>query len=702
MTMPNSQPKDDNPYITNPDTDFRKVEELTVADAQQEVAVLRDAIRYHDYCYYVEADPVISDKAYDTLFSRLQTLEQEFGLESETSPTGRIGGEPVGELETVEHVVEMQSLEQSVDREEVKEFAARVQSEVRNTTHRTSAEYFCEPKFDGLSIEIVYEEGVYQRAATRGNGEEGDDVTEQVRTIPAVPERLRGDYPEFLAVRGEVYMPREQFQEYNRDRVEQGKDSFANPRNAAAGTLRQLDPSVVAERPLSIFYFDILDSTAEFSTQAEIYESLPQWGLRVADFVEKASTIEEAIEYRDRLLAARGDLPYEIDGSVLTVNDIDMWETLGTTARAPRWAFAYKFPARSERTTIQDIVVQVGRTGRVTPVALLDPVEVGGVTVARASLHNPKEIQHLGVNIGDRVTVKRAGDVIPKVDDVIEHNSEGYFEYPRVCPDCGTELERNGPLCFCPAGLSCPTQREETIKHYASRKGLDIEGLGGKRVTQLIEQDIVAEPADLYDLSSATLASLEGWGARSATELVEKISHTTNPPLEDFLTALGIPDIGPAMGTALAQHFGDFESVRDANIEELKQVEDVGPEVARKVHDFFHSAQNEKALDRLLEHVTPRQSDGPSSELDGKTFVFTGSLELFTRSEAQELVEDHGGNATSGVSGNTDFLVVGDNPGQRKQNDAKANHVPILSEQEFVEHVQSQGVEIQSIQTRLQ
>ncbi|WEL17148.1 NAD-dependent DNA ligase [Halorhabdus sp. SVX81] len=684
----------DNPYVEDPSTDFESVEELDAETASEQVAKLREAIRYHDHRYYVENDPVIGDRTYDALFARLQDLEDHFNLDRADSPTQRVGGEPLDELASVEHVAPMQSIDQGGEESDVREFDDRVARGLADAgfdpADRT---YFCEPKFDGLSVEIVYEDGVYQRAATRGDGEVGEDVTENVRTIPSVPGRLRGDFPEFLAVRGEVYIPTDEFQAYNRERIERGDDPFANPRNAAAGTLRQLDPSITAERPLAIFFFGVLDASVEFERNSEVYERLPEWGLRVTDLAEEVDSIDAAIDYRDRLLDERDDLPFEIDGVVLKLNDRAACEALGSTSRAPRWAFAYKFPARTERTTIRDVVVQVGRTGRLTPVALMDPVEVGGVTVSRASLHNPAEIERLGVGIGDEVRVQRAGDVIPEVAEVVEAASEGTVEFPETCPVCDSPVERDGPLAFCTGGLACPAQLERAIVHYASRAGLDIEGLGEERVQQLLDAGLVEELADLYELGQLDLTSLEGWGMQSVANLQDELEASREPSLDDFLAALNVPSLGAATATALAREFGTFEAVMDADREQLQAVDDVGPKVAAEIRDFFESERNRAAIERLLEHVEPQPYEVEGgAELDGLTFVFTGSLDGYTRSEAQELVETHGGSATSSVSGNTDYLVVGENPGQRKRDDAETNDVPIVDEDDFEELLAERGV----------
>jgi len=694
--MSEGQRPADNPYAADPDTDFAPVEELSEAPAREQAQQLREAVRYHDHRYYVENDPAIGDRTYDALFARLEELEEAFDLDRTASPTQRVGGEPVDELETVEHVAPMLSIDQSGEAPDVREFDERVRRELADAGFEAAdLAYVCEPKFDGLSVEVVYEEGQYVRAATRGDGQQGDDVTEQVRTVPSVPGQLRGDYPDFLAVRGEVYMPRDAFQAFNRERVERGEDPFANPRNAAAGTLRQLDPSVAAERPLAVYFFSVLDASVDFSSHTERNGTLPEWGLRVTDRTERVGDIEAAIDYRDRLLAARDDLDFEVDGVVIKVDNMDACEALGRTSRAPRWAFAYKFPARSGQTTVRDVVVQVGRTGRLTPVALLDPVDVGGVTVSRASLHNPEEISRLGVGVGDGVRVERAGDVIPDVVEVLEDRSDGHFSFPDTCPACNTPVERDGPLAFCPGGLACPAQLERAIEHYASREALDIEGLGEQSVEQLVGEGLVQGLADLYELSAEDLEGLEGWGETSAWNLLAEIEATREPPLADFLTALGIPEVGTTTARALAREFGSFEAVRAASEADLQTVPDVGPKVAAEIRGFFESERNRAALDRLLEHVDPQAAEtAGGDELDGLTVAFTGSLESFTREEVQQLVERHGGAATGSVSSNTDYLVVGENPGRTKREDADSHGVPTLSEAEFLDLLRERGVEV--------
>ena len=678
----------DNPYLRDPDTDFTPVEELPREEAESQAAALRAAIREHDHRYYVRADPLIADRTYDELFARLRELEAAFDLDREASPTRRVGGQPIDELDTVEHVAPMLSIEQSTDADDLREFDRRVREEVGDVA------YVCEPKFDGLSVEVVYEDGAFVRAATRGDGAVGDDVTAQVRTIRSVPLRLGGDPPETLAVRGEVFMPRDAFREHNRERVERGDDPFANPRNAAAGTLRQLDPSVVADRPLDCYFYDVLDARQVPASQHETLDRLREWGLHVNDRVDVVDSIEDAIAYRDDLLADRADLNYEIDGTVIKVDARDAREQLGATSRAVRWAFAYKFPARAEITRVTDVVVQVGRTGRLTPVALLDPVDVGGVTVSRASLHNPEEIERLGVGVGDEVRVRRAGDVIPEVAEVTEKRADGTVDFPEACPVCGSPVERDGPLAFCTGGLTCDAQLVRAIVHYGSRQALDIDGLGEERVEQLVDAGLLSSLPDLYRLDPDDLAALEGWGETSAQNLVDAIDATTSPPLPDFLVALGIPEIGEHTAGNLARAFGTLDAVMDAGEAELAAVDDVGPTVAAHVAEFFANDVNRAVVAELRElgvDPEPVETDTGSDALDGLTFVFTGSLSV-TRDAAQALLERHGARTTGSVSGNTDYLVVGENPGRSKRADADANDVPTLDEDGFSDLLAEHGI----------
>ena len=694
-----------NPYVESPSTDFEPASSLSADAAAEQAALLREAIREHDHRYYVEADPLIEDSTYDRLFERLQALEEEFDLATENSPTGRVGGEPLDALETVEHVAPMLSIDNGSEPAAVHEFDDRVRSGVADAGFDPDrVEYVCEPKFDGLSVEVIYEDGEYVRAATRGDGRRGDDVTEQVRTIRAVPGKLRGDPPARLAVRGEVFMPIDAFEAHNESLIERGEEPFANPRNAAAGTLRQLDPGVVAERPLDVFFFDVLAWEGEGDrpgTHRGELEAFDRFGLKRTDLIEVVDDAEGAIAYRDEILDRRDRLNYELDGVVIKVNDRAACEALGSTSRAPRWAFAYKFPPRTATTTVEDVTVQVGRTGRLTPVAELAPVDVGGVTVSRATLHNPAEMEALGVNVSDRVRIYRAGDVIPYVPEVVEKRSEGTYAFPETCPVCAAPVERDGPLAFCTGGLGCSVQLERAVEHWARRDALDIEGLGPERVEQLREAGLLDSLPALYDLTVMELVTLEGWGERSARNLIDELEATKRPPLAEFLAGLGIPDVGATTARTLARHFGDLDALLDADEDSLTEVDDVGPEVAASIRGFLDAPENRSAIEGLRERgVDPEPvetgdagGEGPGPDaLDGLTFVFTGSLAV-ARREAQDLIERYGANATSSVSGNTDYLVIGESPGQSKRNDAEANDVPVLTEEEFAELLAEHGID---------
>ena len=678
----------DNPYLREPPLDFDPVASVSRSAAESQATQLRAAIREHDRRYYALADPLISDRAYDELFARLQELEDEFDLATDDSPTQRVGGDPLEELETVEHAAPMLSIEQSTTADDLREFDQRVREAVGDV------DYVCEPKFDGLSVELIYEDGACVRAATRGDGEYGDDVTAQVRTIRSVPLALAGDPPERLAVRGEVLMPRGAFREHNRERIEHGEDPFANPRNAAAGTLRQLDPSVVADRPLDCYVYDVLAASEMPPSQRVALDRLRAWGFHVTDRIEAVDDVDGAIDYRDGLLAARETLNYEIDGTVIKVDARDARDALGATSRAVRWAFAYKFPPRTSITRVVDIVVQVGRTGRLTPVALLDPVDVGGVTVSRASLHNPEEIERLGVGVGDEVRVRRAGDVIPEVAAVTDNRAGGTFDFPATCPVCDSPVERDGPLAFCSGGLTCDAQLVRAVVHYGSRDALDIDGLGEERVEQLVDAGVLSSLPDLYRLSSADLTGLDGWGETSAENLLSAIDATRSPSLSDFLVALGIPEVGATTARNIAREFGDLDGLLAATEAELQAVDDVGPTVAESIRAFFDNAQNRDVVEGLREvgvDPEPVEPTDTADALDGLTLVLTGSLSV-TRDTATDVVERHGGSVTGSVSGNTDYLVAGDNPGQTKRDAAADNDAPVLDEGTFADLLADRGV----------
>ncbi|GAB6862725.1 NAD-dependent DNA ligase LigA [Haloplanus litoreus] len=671
----------DNPYVRDPDTSFDPVEKLSDATAREQVRDLREAIEYHDYRYYVANDPVVADRTYDTLFDRLVELEDTFDLHDENSPTRRVGGEPLDELETVEHVAPLLSLQSSGDADEIREFDRRIRDAVGDVT------YSAEPKFDGFSVEVVYEDGAFDRAVTRGDGREGEDVSANVRTIGSVPLHLRGA-PDVLAVRGEVYMPRSGFQALNERRIERGEDPFANPRNAAAGTVRLLDPETVADRPLDVFFYDVIDTSADLASQEETVDLLRGLGFRVDDETTVVEDVEGVLDYRDRLMAARDDLEYEIDGVVAKVVDFAKREELGSTARHPRWAFAYKFPARTGETTVERIVVQVGRTGKLTPVALLDPVDLQGVTISRATLHNAARIDELGVREGATVRIERAGDVIPEVVEVIEGGAEdGDFSMPGTCPVCDGNVVQEGEHHYC-TNASCPAQLRRSLQHFCSRDAMDVEGVGEEAADQLVDTGLIESLADLYDLETADLVSLDGWGERSAENLLAELEASKDVDLGTFVYALGIRHVGTERARALAGAFS-LDELMDASATELREIEDVGPEVAESVASYFDTAANVETVERLLDAgVSPKRRER-GSELDGLTVVFTGSVPGYTRSELEDLLETHGANVTSSVSGRTDYLVVGENPGERKREQADAEGVETLDPAAFEERILS-------------
>ncbi|MFB6208007.1 MAG: NAD-dependent DNA ligase LigA [Candidatus Nanohaloarchaea archaeon] len=664
----------DNPYVREPELDFKPVEELSREEAERQVELLREAIRYHDHLYYVENSPVISDNAYDQLFHRLESLEKEFGLGHPNSPTQRVGGEPLDSLPTVEHTAEMLSLESSEEREDVTAFDERVREEIGEV------DYHAEPKFDGLSVEIVYEDGELSRAVTRGNGAEGEEVTENVRTIRSVPLKLENS-PEFLAVRGEVYMPRSGFQELNRERVERGEEPFANPRNAAAGTVRLLDPGEVADRPLDIFFYDILDSSEEMESHVEAMEILDSLRFRLNQYNRVVESIEKFIDYRQEMMARRDELEYGIDGVVVKVNSYSKREKLGSTAAHPRWAFAYKFPPKKEETVVEKITVQVGRTGKLTPVALLRPVDIGGVTVSRATLHNESQARELGVSEGSRVRIERAGDVIPEVVEVLD--GEGEFSMPAECPVCGSDVIQEGEYHYCTGGISCPAQLKRSLEHFSSRGAMDIEGIGEKVADRLVETGKVKEIPDLYRLDPGDLVELENFGEKSSRKLLEQIEESREVSLSRFIYALGIRHVGSEVARLLAENFS-LEELMEADREEIQKLGGIGPEIAESVYEFFRSSGRETVEDLLDQGVEPEREE-TGTLFEGLKMVFTGSMEGYSREEITRLMEDNGADVTSSVSGETDYLVAGENPGTSKMEAAEELGTEVMDEEEFRE-----------------
>lgn len=676
-------------FKKNPKTKFKDVKKMSKEEARKEAKALEEGIEYHNYLYYVKNQPKISDATYDKLFHRLQELEEAFPeLQSPTSPTQKVGAKPLDKLKKVNHTVPMLSLNAALNAEEAQDF----DKFIRRSVGKKKIHYVVEPKFDGFSVEVVYREGTFQHGATRGDGDVGEDISENLKTIKSLALRLQKDkteIPTLLALRAEVFMPKTAFQKLNKERIERGEDPFANPRNAAAGIMRQLDPKKVADKPLDIIFYEILKVEGqEFTSHWEELQKFPRWGLKTDPHNKKCSSFEEIKNYHQKLSEQREELDYEIDGVVIKLDDLQMREELGTRQRSPRWALAWKFPPKEEVTRLVDIAVQVGRTGMLTPVALLEPVDVGGVTVSRATLHNEEEAQRKDVRPGDKVRVARAGDVIPEVVERIKEPGKKRgkkFTMPKKCPVCGSEVFKEGAYTFCPAGLSCTAQLIGHILHYASRDAMNIEGLGGKIVKQMVSKGMVSSIADLYSLSVDDLLTLEGFAQKSAQNLYQAIQERKKAGLDKFLYALGIRHVGQHVARVLAQKYKSLDNLRQAEGDDLEETPEIGPEIARSVEHFFKQKENKKVLQDLskegvkVEEMSSKREELP---LQGKTFVFTGELGSYTRSEAKDLVETLGGRATSSISGETDFLVEGKNPGS-KLDEAKKLKINIIHEKEF-------------------
>jgi DNA ligase (NAD+) len=645
--------------------------------AQKRIDELREEINYHNYLYYVKDAPIIADAEYDTLMRELETLEERFpDLVTPDSPTQRVGAAPADELPKIEHSVPMLSLSNAMNEDEIREFEERIR---RFLKRDIELEYVCEPKFDGLGVELVYEDGVLVSGATRGDGYVGEEVTQNLKTIKSIPLRLirreSEGIPGRLEVRGEVYLPVRAFEALNRRREEVGEPLFANPRNAAAGSLRQLDSSITAQRPLDIFLYAPGEITGwDFEDHWGFMHQLPRWGFRVCDRIRLCRGIDEVIEYYNRLLAEREELPYETDGVVVKVNDFALQTELGVKTRSPRWAMAYKFPPTQKTTRIREIGVNVGRTGAVTPVAFLEPVEVGGVTVSRATLHNMDEIERKGILEGDWVVVQRAGDVIPEVVMPIPERRDGSerpFRMPEHCPECGARVVRpEGEVAYRCTGLACPAQLKETIRHFAARGAMDIEGLGEKLVDQMVEKGLIESMADIYFLDREEVAALERMAEKSAQNLLDAVEVSRSRPLDRVVYGLGIRFVGEHVARVLVENFPTIEALMETSYDDLIAVKEVGPVVAESVTTFFREPENRRVIERLREggvRFPPYEvaREEAAVDISGKTFVFTGALETMTRSEAKKAVETRGGKASGSVSAKTDFVVVGKDPGSK-------------------------------------
>ncbi|RTZ73942.1 MAG: DNA ligase [Gammaproteobacteria bacterium] len=658
-------------------------------EIQKRVEELRQQINYHNYRYYVLDDPEIPDSEYDRLMRELQELEAKYPeLITPDSPTQRVGAEPLKEFGEVRHKVPMLSLANAFSDEELREFDARVRKLLGT---EKPIDYAAEPKLDGLAVSLRYEAGVLVQGATRGDGYRGEDVTANVRTIDSIPLRLLGNrWPKVLEVRGEVFMSKKGFEELNRRARKKGEKTFANPRNAAAGSLRQLDPRITASRPLVFFAYGWGELSVKqlAPTHSESMYRLRDFGLPISPELKVLEGVEACLEYHRAMLEKREQLDYDIDGVVFKVDRLDWQERLGYVSRAPRWAIAHKFPAEEALTVVRDVEWQVGRTGAVTPVARLEPVEVGGVTVKNATLHNMDEIEKKDIRIGDTVYVRRAGDVIPEIVRVLLDRrppDAKKIRLPKKCPVCGSEVIKpeGEAIARCTGGLFCPAQRKESIKHFASRRAMDIEGLGDKLVEQLVDKGLVQDPADLYALTKEQLVGLERMGEKSAQNLLDALERSKETTLARFLYAIGIREVGEATAQTLARHFGSLQAIENASEEELQQVPDIGPVVAAYIASFFRQPHNQEVIHKLIEAGVhwPEEEAAPKPEelpLHGKTFVLTGALSR-PREEVKERLQELGARVSGSVSKKTDYVVVGENPGS-KYDRAKALGVTVLEE----------------------
>lgn len=667
------------------------------AAAAKEIERLREEIRHHEYLYYVEDNPEISDAAFDRLMVKLRELEEEHPeLRAADSPTQRVGGAPREGFQSVRHKVPMVSLDNVFSFEGLGEFDRRV----RELTGRAKVDYVAEHKFDGLSLSLLYEKGQLVRGVTRGDGTTGEDVTPNVKTIRSIPLSIaaaqlkKAGLHGTFEVRGEVVMTKEAFKELNRQQEEQGGKIFANPRNAAAGAVRMLDPKITASRRLDFFaYYILVDGRAPERRLSEGLEALRTLRFKASDDWKLCHALQEVERYIEQWDTRRTKLPYEIDGIVVKVDEISLQNELGFTSKAPRWAIAYKYPAHQETTVVKEITVNVGRTGTLTPVAVFEPVQIGGVTVVKSTLHNMDEIERLNIHAGDTVLVERAGEVIPHVLKVVKHGEEEKtFRMPRECPVCGMGVHRaEGEVAYRCVNVSCPARRRESFLHFAGRHAMNIDGLGEKIVDQLIETGLVRDFADLYKLKLEQVAGLERMAEKSAQNLLDEIEASKKNSLARLVYAIGIPFVGERTAQLLAAHFGSMEKIAEAGAEELMEVTEIGPKIAEGVQEFFSEAANRKLVERLRAvgvNMKEERAGPRGTKFAGMTFVFTGTLKNRSREEAEALVAAQGGKAGSSVSKKTNYVVVGEDPGS-KFDKAKSLNVPILSEKEFNQLVSS-------------
>lgn len=662
-------------------------------DIKQRIEVLRNELREHNYNYYVLDNASISDFEFDIKLKELQTLEDQYPEFFDAhSPTQRVGGEVTKNFETIVHDNRMYSLDNSYSKEDLEDWEKRIKKLVDG-----DIQYTCELKYDGASISLTYENGVLVKAVTRGDGFQGDNVTANVKTIKSVPLRLKGDFPEKFDIRGEIVLPYEGFNKMNEERIKNGEEPYRNPRNTASGSLKLQDSAEVAKRPLECLLYNLTGPNLGINTQFEGLEKARQWGFKVPDAAKLANSIDEVLEFIEYWDLHRHNLPYETDGVVIKVNSLQQQEELGYTAKAPRWAMAYKFKAEQVSTRLNSITYQVGRTGAITPVANLEPVELAGTTVKRASLHNADQIEKLDIRVGDEVYVEKGGEIIPKIlgVDLMKRlpNSQP-TKYIEHCPECGTELVRQEGEAqhYCPNYNGCKPQIIGRIQHYISRKAMDIEGLGGETVALLVNAGLISNYSDLYELTKEQVIPLERMAEKSAENMVKGIEQSKNIPFERVLYALGIRYVGETVAKKLAKHYKSIDAIAAASQDDLVNVDEIGTKIAESVHAFFSSEENIKIIERLKQfgvqlEVSAEKLEGQTNVLEGKSIVVSGVFESISRNELKKLIEDNGGKVSSSISSKTSYIVAGDNMGPSKKDKAKALNIEIINEYEFLQKI---------------
>ncbi len=661
-------------------------------DIQNTIQTLRAELNQHNYNYYVLDKPTISDFEFDLKLKQLQDLENKYPeFFDENSPTQRVGGTITKNFQTVPHEYRMYSLDNSYSKEDLIDWETRIQKVLGNVP----LEYTCELKYDGASISITYENGKLKRAITRGDGFQGDDVTNNIKTIKSIPLQLNGNYPEKFAIRGEIILPFAGFEKMNQELIEIGETPYSNPRNTASGSLKLQDSTEVAKRPLDCLLYFLIGNNLPFNTQFDGLETARNWGFKAPKEAKLAHNMEEVFQYIDYWDTHRHNLPYETDGVVIKVNSFQHQDELGFTAKSPRWAIAYKFKSEQVSTKLNSISYQVGRTGAITPVANLEPVQLAGTIVKRASLHNADQIEKLDIRVGDTVFVEKGGEIIPKiiaVDLSQRPENTSVTQYITHCPECNTELIRAEGEAnhYCPNFYGCPPQIIGRIQHYISRKAMDIEGLGGETVALLFNNGLVHNYADLYELTVEQVLPLERMAQKSAENLVKGVAHSKEVPFERVLFALGIRFVGETVAKKLAKHYKSIDALSQASLMDLILVDEIGDRIAQSVLDFFENQENRKIIDRLKKYgiqfeIVEKVNPNATTKLSGKTFVVSGVFEKFSRDDLKKAIEDNGGKVGSSISAKTDYVVAGDNMGPAKLEKANKLNIPIISENEFMD-----------------